>query len=402
MGEQQDDRQGTGGRSGGNMNRFVALIALPLLFANHVRAHQHDLTGLETAEDMARLRLIDRGDGSAPKWMTFAEAMKLSDKAHSEGRCAGFMDITDAPEMPEAALPLVEYFKLSLGNRPLKQRAYLSQALSELNPQEIHRTVMELSAFRNRYYKSEFGVKAAEYIAGRYKRVMKNRTDVRVDLFKHKWPQPSVIATIAGQGPKANEIVVIGGHEDSINQTGFGNANMHAPGADDNASGTATVLEVFRQIVESGFKPNRTLMFMAYAAEEVGLWGSQDIANTFRQNNKSVVAVMQLDMTGYLGSGNQMVFMTDFTNPNLTAFAQKLVDAYVKIKHTTDKCGYACSDHASWHKVGYAAIMPFESMMNDYNSAIHSTGDVIDKLSFNHALNFAKLGLAFMTELAKD
>lgn len=384
------------------MNRFVALIALPLLFSNQVRAHQHDFTGLETAEDMARPRLIERGDGTPAKWMTFADAMKLSEKAHAEGRCAGFMDITDAPAMPEGALPLVEWFKLDLADRPLKQGLYLSRAIPQLNDQELFKTVTELSAFRNRYYKSEYGVKAAEYIYNRFKTVVKNRTDVRVDYFKHKWAQPSVIATIAGQGPKANEIVVIGGHEDSINQTAFGSSNMNAPGADDNATGTATVLEVFREIVESGFKPNRTLMFMTYAAEEVGLWGSQDIANTFRQNNKSVVAVMQLDMTGFPGSGQQIVFMTDFTNPNLTTFAQKLVDSYVKIKWSTDKCGYACSDHASWTKAGYAAIMPFEATMANDNKAIHTTGDVINKLDFKFGLSFAKLGLAFMTELAKD
>jgi leucyl aminopeptidase len=380
--------------------RYLLLSTLIALTAN--AQHQHDFTGLESAEDLARPRLIDRGDGTPAKWMTFAEAMKLSEKAHAEGRCAGFMDVTDAPMMPEGALPLVESFKLGLAERPLKQSVFLGQAIARLNEQELFRTVTEMSAFRNRYYKSDYGVKAADYIAGRFKALVKNRTDVRVDLFKHKWAQPSVVATIAGQGPKANEIVVIGGHEDSINQMAFGSSNMLAPGADDNASGVATVLEVFRQIVESGFKPDRTLMFMTYAAEEVGLWGSQDIANTFRQNNKSVVAVMQLDMTSFPGAGNQIVFMTDFTNPSLTEFAEKLVDSYVKVKWSTDKCGYACSDHASWHKAGYSAIMPFEATMQLDNKAIHTPGDVINKLDFKHAMNFTKLGLAFIAELAKD
>ena len=381
------------------MNRFVILT---VLFGLTASAHQHDFTGLESQEDMARIRLIDRGDGTAPKWMSFADAMKFSGQAHADGRCAGFMDITDQPAMTDEALPLVEYFKLDLADRPLKQQAYLSQNLPRLNEQELFKTVTEMSAFRNRYYKSDTGVKAADYVANRFKTISKNRTDIRVDLFPHKWPQPSVIATIAGQGPKANEIVVIGGHEDSINQSAFGSSNMLAPGADDNATGVATVLEVFREIVESGMKPNRTLMFMTYAAEEVGLWGSQDIANTFKQNGKAVVAVMQLDMTSFLGSGEQIVFMTDFTHPGLTTFAEKLVDTYVKIKWSTDKCGYACSDHASWNKAGYASIMPFEATMDGDNKAIHTPGDVIQKLDFKHGLHFAELGLAFIAELAKD
>lgn len=384
------------------MIRILSILISFLLSHQASAQHQHNFAGLETAESMSAMRLIDRGDGSVPRWMTFADAMKLSEKSHAEGRCAGFMDITDFQDMNTEAMPLVEYFKLDLGDRPLKQQAYLSRAMNELDPQQLFKTVTELSAFKNRYYKSDLGVKAAEYIAGRFKTVAKNRTDVEVNLFKHQWPQPSVVATIKGQGPKANEIVVIGGHEDSINQSAFGSSQMTAPGADDNASGTATVIEVFREIVQSGFKPDRTIMFMTYAAEEVGLYGSQDIAKKFKDQGKQVVAVMQLDMTAFPGAGDQIVFMTDFTNPNLTQFAQKLVDTYVKVKWSTDKCGYACSDHASWTKAGYAAIMPFEATMAGDNKDIHTVRDIIQKLDFKHGLHFAKLGLAFVTELAKD
>lgn len=397
-------------------NKRFALVFSAFLFGFGAQAHTHqpsDLVaqGYETAADMMRMRLIDRGDGSNPQWMTFGDAMELGVAAHQEGRCAGFMDITDQPEEVKTwtqaqvweHMPMVEYFKLNLGDRPMKQGYYLRTAMGQLSTQELHRTITEMSAFRNRYYKSETGVKAAEYVASRFKMVSKHRSDVRVDLFKHsRWAQPSVVATVAGEGPKASEIVVIGGHLDSINQAGFGSKNMNAPGADDNASGTATVIEVFRQLMESGFKPNRTLMFMGYAAEEVGLWGSQEIANTFRQNAKSVVAVMQLDMTAFPGSGSQITFMTDFTNPQLTTFTQKLADTYVKIKWSTDKCGYACSDHASWHKAGFAAVMPFEALFSQNNRAIHTSSDVLDKLDMNHSLAFAKLGLAFMVELAKD
>jgi leucyl aminopeptidase len=382
------------------------LLVVGVLLTSFTYAHTHSLQGLESPEDMQRMRLIDRGDGSEPQWMTFGDAMELSEQAHSDGKCAGFMDITDQPTVESGffaeSMPMVEYFKLELADRPLKQQRFLAEAMSRLNAQELHRTVAELSAFRNRYYKSETGVKAAEYVASRFQGLAKNRSDVRVDLFKHKWPQPSVVATIAGQGPKASEIVVIGGHLDSINQTGFGSANMSAPGADDNASGTATVLEVFRLVVQSGFKPNRTLMFMGYAAEEVGLWGSQEIANAFKAGGKSVVAVMQLDMTGFAGSGSQITFMRDFTNPALTAFTQKLLDTYVKLPWSTDQCGYACSDHASWHKAGFAAVMPFESSFSQSNKAIHTNGDLLARMDFNHVLAFSKLGLAFVTELARD
>jgi leucyl aminopeptidase len=333
--------------------------------------------------------------------MTLAEAMTFSEMSHGEGRCGGFMDLTDQKPLLES-LPLkVDFFKLSLEDRPLTQGDYLSSALPLLDMGRARSVVESLSAFKNRYYRSAHGVKSANWIADQFRGRARNRSDVKVELYAHSWEQPSVIAMIEGQGPHKNEIVVIGGHQDSINQSSFGSREMVAPGADDNASGIATVLEVFQVLIQSGFRPDRTLAFMAYAGEEVGLLGSQDIANAYRNSKKSVVAVMQLDMTGFPGAGNQVVFMTDHVSPELTKFSQKLMDTYVKVRWSTDRCGYACSDHASWTRAGYPSVMPFEATMSTDNKAIHTTQDLITKLDFNHTSAFARLGLSFMAELSK-
>jgi leucyl aminopeptidase len=385
------------------MNKLTsALIAVAVLMSTSAFAHQPgEAQSFFSKKELAEKRLIDTGNGK-PKWMTLAQALHLGEEAHKAGRCGGFFDLTDMKKVSSVPLLPVEAFRLSLSDRPITQQAYLSESLSILDTQRLFKTVGELSAFKNRFYKSETGVKAAEYIADQFRALGKNRTDVSVNLYKHKkWLQPSVIASIKGTGPQADEIVVIGGHEDSINQSGFGSPNMTAPGADDNASGVATVLEVFRVLVETNFKPNRTLMFMTYAGEEAGLLGSQEIANEFKLSKKAVVAVVQFDMTGFVGAGDQVVFMTDFTNPDLTQFSQKLLDTYVKVKWSTDKCGYACSDHASWNKAGYMSVMPFESTMDGMNHDIHSAKDLINKIDFKHGLHFAKLGLAFMAELSQ-
>ena len=354
------------------------------------------------APEMESYRLIDRGDGTAPQRMKLKDAFRFSKSAHEGGRCAGFMDVTGQPEFKSAPPVPVESFKLKLEDRPLTQGMYLDSSLSLLDAGRVSETVKKLSSNRNRYYRSSYGVEAANWIADQFREVSRNRVDVKVELFSHSWEQPSVMATIAGQGPHRNEIVVIGGHEDSINQSAFGSREMNAPGADDNASGIATVLEVFRVLIQSGFKPDRTMMFMAYAGEEVGLLGSQDIANRFRKDGKSVVAVMQLDMTAFPGAGNQVVFMTDNVSPELTKFSQKLMDTYVRVRWSTDRCGYACSDHASWNRAGYPAVMPFEATMSTDNKDIHTTRDLISKLDFDHGLAFMKLGLSFMSELSVE
>jgi leucyl aminopeptidase len=380
----------------------IVLTLFLSLFLTSAYAHEHaNMQEFFTQEELAEKRLIDTGLGQ-PQWMTLGQAMELAELSHQKGRCGGFFDLTHQMQVSSKPLVSVQSFTLSLADRPMTQQVYLEESLAALDSQRMFKMVSDLSAFRNRFYKSETGTQSAYFIAEQFRNIAKNRNDIRVEMFEHpRWSQPSVVVTMQGRGPKSNDVVVIGGHEDSINQGGFGMPKMNAPGADDNASGVATVLEVFRVLVETNFQPNRTLMFMTYAAEEVGLLGSQEIANTFKAKGTSVVAVAQFDMTGFPGAGDQIVFMTDFTNPELTKFSQKLMDTYVKAVWSTDQCGYACSDHASWNKAGYPAVMPFEATMSSDNKDIHTARDLIEKLDFNHALHFAKLGLSFMAELSQ-
>src|SRR3546814_5186498 len=88
-------------------------------------------------------------------------------------------------------------------------------------------------------------------------------------------------------------------HLDSINAYGGGSPGQAAPGADDDASGIAVLTETLRIALARGWRPQRTVKFMGYAAEEVGLRGSNAIAPSHRQAGVDVVAVLQVDMTNY-------------------------------------------------------------------------------------------------------
>jgi leucyl aminopeptidase len=84
----------------------------------------------------------------------------------------------------------------------------------------------------------------------------------------------------------------------------------------------------------------------------------------------------------------------------LTEFLRNLVDNYADIPYVNTECGYACSDHASWRKLGFPSAFTIESAFKDSNQNIHSTGDTIDKLSFNHMKEFAKVAVSFAVELS--
>jgi leucyl aminopeptidase len=156
--------------------------------------------------------------------------------------------------------------------------------------------------------------------------------------------------------------------------------------------------------MDSSYTPQRTIMFMAYAAEEVGLLGSKEIATRFKNANKQVVGVMQLDMTNHKGSQNyDIVFMQDYTNAAQNQYLGQLIDTYVKVPWGYSRCGYGCSDHASWHNSGYPASIPFESTMGDINNNIHTKRDLIDVSgsTADHAAKFAKLAVAYLVEMGK-
>ena len=234
----------------------------------------------------------------------------------------------------------------------ISEKALVRKALASLDEEYLKKVVLKLSSYTNRYYRTSSGIASQKWIFEQWKGIAKSRDNVSARMIKHRsFPQPSVLLEIKGS-VNPDEIVVIGGHGDSTSGWRPGE-HTHAPGADDNASGIATVMSVAKSLLESGFRPKRTLQFIAYAAEEVGLRGSMDIASRYRDADKNVVGVLQLDMTNFKGSAFDIVFMQDYTDRNQNRFLEKLVRTYlpdIEISH--DRCGYACSDHASWNRAG--------------------------------------------------
>ncbi len=283
--------------------------------------------------------------------------------------------------------------------------------LPQVDETNIYDTINTLQGYRNRYYASSYGKAAAEWIKARWDSLANGRSDVTVELFTacgNCSTQPSVILTVQGN-ELPDEVVVLGAHLDSINQSGGGNPEQVAPGADDDASGIATLTETLRVALASGWQPKRTIKFMAYAAEEAGLRGSNAIAQQFKASGVNVVGVLQLDMTEYAsGASQDMRLVTDYSNASLKQFFNALFDAYLAptgLSRGSYTCGYGCSDHASWTTAGYPAAMMFEAgnSSGGYNPKIHTTGDNLSFLgeSAANSVKFAQFALAFVGEVGK-
>jgi len=273
--------------------------------------------------------------------------------------------------------------------------------LTTIDRNQISATIRQLSSYRTRYYTTQTGYDAVAWLESQYQQYAGGRPDVSIKTYVHTWLQPSLIVAIQGSDPTLSpQTVILGGHIDSVN----GGATGVAPGADDDASGSATVLEVFRVLMANGFTPRRTVEFQAYSAEEVGLRGSQAIARDHKTAGRQVYSMLQMDMTCYpypKVEGQALIgLIEDYTSAGLNNFLRLVLTGYAQIGFTPSVCGYACSDHGSWTNQGYDAGFTFESAFEHHNPYIHTANDSLDKCDMKHAEQFARIATGYVVELS--
>jgi hypothetical protein len=198
----------------------------------------------------------------------------------------------------------------------------------------------------------------------------------------------NIIARYTGQSRK-DDLVLVGGHYDS---TGFGGA----PGAEDNASGTAGVLELARALVP--LQPEASMIFVAFGAEEQGLVGSRELLRQMKSNGEttSITHYINMDMIGY--NGDQQIDAMLETSSKFPALQDDLAAAAkefteLKIYRTFHYWG---SDHVPFIDAGVPGILTIENENEDYPH-YHTAKDTIenvDKLQGSELLRMNAAALA--------
>ena len=343
---------------------------------------------------------------------------ELSAAIHDrEDRCGGFFAFETRAEaerfLQVDQTAAVMAGKFSPLNDPLRidNGDVVAPALAQVDAQHIANMIWMLStSYPNRYFASVNGTNSALAIRDYWMGLAGGRSDVSSEMIGCATcgVQSSVVLTIRGT-VWPDEIVVLGAHLDSISNVAYPDGERNAPGADDDASGIAVLSDVLRIAMENGWRPKRTVKFMGYAAEEVGLRGSRAIAQAHATEGRKVVGVLQLDMTNYKTGPIDMRLVTDFSSPVMQQYLVNLFDTYLApLGHTrgTITCGYACSDHASWTQYGFPSAFMFEpgagtTSLSDDFPYIHTPNDTLANMGYSTtpSLAFSRLGLAFMGEL---
>jgi len=214
----------------------------------------------------------------------------------------------------------------------------------------------------------------------------------------HNWSLSSYSAsniegTLVGLNETSDEIYIICGHYDTVSGS---------PGADDDGSGTATVLAV--AYIMNQYAANHTVRFVAFSGEEQGLLGSREYAQEAYENGDNIVGVLNVDMIGYAltsDHGSNIKIYENDASEWLTNFTNDVSDQYYDyIKLNVIPSGsHGGSDHASFWQYGFDAIFYHEYKFNDY---YHSPQDTIENMNITYAVKGSKLILATLSEVAQS
>lgn len=233
----------------------------------------------------------------------------------------------------------------------------------------------------------------------------------------HSYPSPdgsgewkNLIVTLPGVTRPA-EVVALSAHLDSTAAAG-GDPLLRAPGADDNATGVAAVLEALRLL--SGYRFERTLRFVFFTGEEDRLLGSR--AYLQDHSSEDIVAVLNLDMFGYDGDGDRCFELHVGALPGSDQIGQAFIRA-IQTHRLNLRYDYLTgdatdrSDHAAFWEQGIPAVTVIENLLPnqqpqgcqgvDFNPYYHTANDTLDKLDVDYGFSIAQAAILTVVELAR-
>jgi aminopeptidase YwaD len=215
------------------------------------------------------------------------------------------------------------------------------------------------------------------------------RVALQVSLVRDRGRAANVVGILPGRDMRLrDEAVVIGAHYDHLGRGGQGSLAPEAtghvhPGADDNASGVAAMLGLARAFVEAGGSA-RTLVFAAFAGEEMGLLGSAHYVRRPAHPLERTVLMLNLDMVGRLRAGTLYVSGVD-SGTGLRALVQAQAEG-LTLSLRGDP--YGPSDHVSFYAAGRPVLFLFTGAHPDYHRPT-DTWDRVDAAGLAQVTAFA-------------
>lgn len=305
---------------------------------------------------------------------------------------------------------LLSFFCFVLILASSAQTPSIDEMLEEISADSLRRTVVDLQNFGSRFALREGGNReVAEYVAGRLNAY---GIPAIVDTFYatgdhwiaghyEQWFY-NVKGVLEAPNPMNDSIVIIGAHLDAIATTPNYNILNVSPGADDNASGTAVMIEMARIFQHYGLSPALTVNFMAYDGEELGLFGSVHDAWCRTDVNDKISIMLNNDMVSYQPDDDWKLTLHWYENAiDLAERAADICSQYTDIEpiipSLSENGDARNSDSHAYYEYGFRPVFAIE---HTFSTSYHTDHDVADSNNYDYLAHVARYNLGMLYHFA--
>ena len=284
-----------------------------------------------------------------------------------------------------------------------RKEALIQDMLDEISADSLEADVTWFQDMGTRFTLTDNHRSVAVKIRNRFRSI--GYPEARLDSFfvtktyrniEYKQLQYNVIATITGS-EYPDSLCILGGHYDNIILTG--DPFTVVPGANDNASGVAAALEIARVMNKYNFRPRNSIMFIAFGAEEIGLFGSLDFAADPDGFFRKISFMLNNDMIAYepgTDPGLWRVNILDYDNSHrLRRDAEQISLKYVMLSYKNDNTSNKYSDSYPFFRYGYKALFFFSDIV-DPN--LHTLNDLLSNCNFDYCREIVRLNCALLAD----
>lgn len=326
-----------------------------------------DYQGVPVSGNIA-IALAGTPDGDNPhgKFLRYMDVHLKAIAARDAGAKALLL-ITNEPDFKRAHLVRLD-FEITMGGDVRLPVATVSQ-------QAVARLVPELGLSELRQLASAKQQSTLKPVAGPF--------TVTTELVRKEVAAYNVVGVLEGSDRLLkNETIVIGAHYDHLGRGGSGSlaprsGEIHH-GADDNASGTAGVLELARVLTSQRPRPKRTIVFIAFSGEEEGLLGSNYYVNHPVTPLNSIIAMINMDMIGRMKDSKLVIGGVGTAKEWRDIITQGTADPARKFELTLTEDGFGPSDHSSFYGKQIPVLFFWTGTHNDY----HKPTDTSEKINY--------------------
>ncbi len=298
----------------------------------------------------------------------------------------------------ERAITATEYTTAIASRSTSQDFDRISQMVGEVSTPNVMATIQYLESFQTRYFSTPNLEAAGDYL---YRTFSDLGLHVERDPFTYAgYSSNNIVATLPGRTDPST-VVIVGAHYDSASD----NQPLSAPGADDDASGTAVVLELAR--VLRNYQFDFTIKFIAFSAEEAGLRGSQHYAWNARYiTHEKILGMVNLDMVGYVDrEPEDLDLLVDETSGWLADAFADAASRYAplptrRFSRPATGPNRSRSDQAPFWDFGYSAMHLIEDIALP-NPNYHKTTDTASTLNTAFLGAVARATLATVAVLAQ-